>query len=302
MSARLSVRRRNTILKWLLLSAMLGYLTWVTFWAHGEAARHRCTGIDIRIAQTTSADSITRRGVLDELARYPRPIEGAPVNTINTNKIREYLSSFSNFESVECMMTSDGKLRINIVPMVPEIRVFGKDGSYYVNKDGKRIASNAEFFVDVPVVRGNFTKQFPASSVLPLVRFVQNDPVLKDLVGMIEAKDAHNLILVPRIHGHVINFGDVSRLPEKRDMLLAMYRRVMPYKGWNEYDTISVKFRGQIVATRRDKAPVAHTEVYEEEVDPEEATLPQEEAVLATRPEVTVTMPAKETKETKPTP
>ena len=289
--------RRATILKWLLLTAILSYMAWITVWAHGEAARNRCVGIDVRIASASSADSITRRGVLDELSRYPRPIVGAQVNTINTAEIRRYLSSFSNFESVECVITPGGELRVNIVPMIPEIRVFGSDGSYYVNKDGKRIDSNAEFYVDVPVVRGNFNERFTAASILPLIRFVNNDSTLKNLVSMIEARDAHNLILVPRIHGHVINFGDINRLAEKRDMLLEMYRRVMPYKGWDEYDTISVKFKGQIVATRRDKTPKSHGEIYEEDTDPEEATLPEDEhgqAVLAGRPDVSVAAPKKE--------
>ena len=282
-----------TVLKWVLLSAMLCYLVWISFWAHSEAARHKCVGIDVRIASATSADSITKRGVLEELEKYKGKIIGAQLNTINTADIQRYLTSFSNFESVECVLTPGGELRVNIVPMIPEIRVFGPDGSYYVNKDGKRINSNAEFFVDVPVVKGNFTKMFPASTVLPLVRFISSDPKMKDLVAMIDARDAHNLILVPRIHGHVINFGDTTRLAEKRDMLLLMYRRVMPYKGWSEYDTISVKFRGQIVATRRDKTPVAHSEEFLEDIDLEEATLPTaEQAVLATRPNEKLNVPA----------
>lgn len=278
--------RMATIWKWLLLIAMLSYLVWISFWAHSEAARHTCIGIDVRISTATSADSITRRGVLEELEKYKGRIIGAQVNTINTADIQRYLSSLNNFESVECIMTPGGELRVNIIPMIPEIRVFGRQGSYYVNKDGKHIRSNAEFFVDVPIVKGDFSRSFPASTVLPLVRFINRDATMKNLVAMIDARDAHNLILIPRIHGHVINFGDTTRLTEKRDMLMLMYNRVMPYKGWEEYDTISVKFRGQIVATRRDKTPAAHSEEYLEDIDLEESTLPtQEQAVLASRPE-----------------
>ena len=118
-----------TVLKWVLLSAMLCYLVWISFWAHSEAARHKCVGIDVRIASATSADSITKRGVLDELEKYKGKIIGAQLNTINTADIQRYLTSFSNFESVECVLTPGGELRVNIVPMIPEIRVFGPDGS-----------------------------------------------------------------------------------------------------------------------------------------------------------------------------
>ena len=129
--------------------------------------------------------------------------------------------------------------------------------------------------MDVPVVKGNFNEEFTARQVLPVVRFIEKDPIMSQLVGMIYAPDGDNIMLVPRIHGHMINFGDTTRLPEKRDALLALYRKVMPYKGWETYDTISVKFRGQVVATRRDKRRADHGTVIDNGPDMEEATLPE---------------------------
>lgn len=54
-----------------------------------------------------------------------------------------------------------------------------------------------------------------------------------------------------------------------------MYRKVMPYKGWEAYDTISLKFEGQVVATRRDKSRLNHGEDNGDDIALEEATLPQ---------------------------
>ena len=135
--------------------------------------------------------------------------------------------------------------------------------------------SKASFFVDVPVVRGNFNESFRPEYVLPVTRYIAKDPILKNLVGMVQADDADNIILIPRIHGHVINFGDTNRLSEKKEALIAVYRKVLPYKGWNEYDTISVKFKGQVVATRKKKAIKAPQNLDLEEIDMEEATLPE---------------------------
>lgn len=267
---------RKTLLKWLLLTFLIAYAAGMTIWAHGEAQRHACKGFTVEIADCATADSVTQSGVEEELAKYPRKIKGVPLSAVNTLDIERYLSRFSNFEDVECNFSTDGVLRVSVVPMVPEIRVFDGGKSYYINKDGKKIQSKANFFVDVPVVQGKFGKTFTPSDVLPVTRFVQNDAVLRDLVGMVEASGPEDIILVPRIHGHVINFGDTSRLGEKRQALLTFYRKVIPYKGWMEYDTISVKFRGQIVATRRNKAPSEHGQKYEEEEDLEEATLPTE--------------------------
>lgn len=265
---------RKSILKWLILTLLLVYACGMTIWAHTESRRHGCQGIEVTIESSTSADTVTQNGVMEELSRYPRKIVGVPLATIDTRHIEHYLSGFSNFEDVECTLTTAGKLNVRIQPMVPAIRVFDGDKSYYINKSGKVIESKPNFFVDVPVVTGSFNRTFTPLHVLPLVRFIERDEVLSKLVGMIEAKDADNLILIPRIHGHVVNFGDTNRLAEKRRALLTVYRKVMPYKGWNAYDTISVKFQGQVVATRRDKSRADHGGVSDDGPDMEESTLP----------------------------
>lgn len=221
-------------------------------------------------------DSILKAGVREQMEKYPEPIVGERISAVNTDKIRRYLSSLKNFEDVEVMITSDGMLRISVEPMVPVMRVFYAGKSYYVNKDGKQILSDADFFTDVPVVSGNFSLKFKPVDILPMVRFVAGDNLMDNLVAMIHANDKDNIILVPRITGHVINFGDTTRLDEKRDALKLFYNKVMPYRGWEYYDTVSVKFRGQVVATRRDKTILNHGEEYYEEVDLEEATLPEQ--------------------------
>lgn len=261
-------------LKWTTLILLLLYVAGITVWARLEADRHTVKGITISMGEKGISDTITVRGVKSSLMKYPEKIVGAPVNTVNTLKVEQYLMGLNNFEDVKCYISTNGFLNVNISPMIPEIRVFDGDRSYYVNKSGKRIDANAEFFADVPVVSGHFTSSFRPEMVLPIVRYVTSDPKLNALTGMFEARGPRDILLIPRVAGHVINFGDTTRLPEKRRALLTLYEKVIPYKGWAEYDTVSVKFRGQIVATRRNKAPLFPIETYEEDVDPEEATLP----------------------------
>ena len=63
-----------------------------------------------------------------------------------------------------------------------------------------------------------------------------------------------DIIIVPTIRGHVVNFGDTSMVADKFDRLRRFYRGVMPTVGWETYDTLAVKWRGRVVATRRNKA------------------------------------------------
>lgn len=275
---------KGTIWKWLLLVLLMAYCAAVTVWASGEASRHVVTGVDITVRGDAMIDSVIRHGVLHELKRYPKPLVGARISTVNTSDVERYLSAPGNLERVNCMISSGGRLMIDIVPLVPVMRVFDGDKSYYVNKDGRRMDSRAEFYADVPVVKGKFGRKFRPEEVLPLVRFIGRDETMRELTGMIVARDRNNLMVVPRLLGHVVNFGDTSDLPAKVRALELFYRKVMPYKGWEEYDTISVKYRGQIVATRRDKSRVSHQEELTDELDPEELTLTELAPAAAENP------------------
>lgn len=271
----------KTVGKWLILIALLAYVGFATAWARSRAESRRCSGLEVIIDRGTSADTLTRRGVIKELLNSRKKFMGLPASRVDVNGIEYYLSRFSNFEEVECMMTSSGKLRIRVRPMVPELRVFDGTQSYYINKDGKRIDANADFFVDVPVVSGHFSRRFPAASLLPVTRHIAADSVLSQLFSMVYADSPDNIILIPRLAGHVVNIGDSHNLPEKFHNLMLMYRKVMPYKGWETYDSISVKFKGQIVATRRDKTPAFLPPAIEEETDLEESTLPEDDSPQA---------------------
>lgn len=263
----------KTIGKWSVLTILVAYAVWASVWAYGEAGNDRCSGIEVQITGAQTVDTVTSKGVVAELARINKSLIGTPLRQINTRHIETLLNSLSNFEDVQCVITSQGKLRVCVLPMVPEMRVFDGDKSYYINKDGKHINAKAAFYADVPVVSGRFSSRFPAKEIIPVARFIDKDPVLSQLISMIEARDKNNIILIPRISGHVINIGDTTRLTEKRRNIIAAYRKILPYKGWETYDTISVKFHGQIVATRRDKSAL-HKEVpLTEDIDAEEATL-----------------------------
>lgn len=265
---------QKTVLKWLLLFALLSYTAIAAVWAADRARNRACPGVEINVKRAGKGTTISESAIRTQIDRFDPQLSGKNVSQIRVSELEKSLSGFNNFESVECYISSSGKLCVDVVPMIPEIRVFDRDGSsYYINKDGKRIDARADFFVDVPIVSGRFSERWPASRVLPVVRYINKDKTLRQLVSMIEVRSPHDIILVPRIAGHVINIGDSRNLDEKFRNLMLMYRKVMPYKGWDTYDTISVKFSGQVVATRRDKRVANPIVVQDDDIELEEASL-----------------------------
>lgn len=265
----------KTVFKWTLLVALAAYAVVMAIWARGEAASHVCRGVDIVLeAGSLIDDSLARASLLGELERFPAKTVGAQASSINTLALERHLSKFNNFEHVKCILAPDNRLKVIAKPMVPEIRVFTPQGrSYYVNAEGKRIDADARFFADVPVVQGSFSKAFRETDVLPVVRFVKSDPELSALIASVKADGPSDILLVPYLKGHVVNFGDTTRLAEKKRALMTVYRSIMPRRGWLTYDTVSVKFRNQAVCTLRHHKERTDYSADPTEPDMEEATL-----------------------------
>lgn len=290
--------------KWLILIGLLTYAVCMSAWAVSSLRTRKCTGIDIEVKPGTDGKSsfLKPEAVKMELGQLASQYGNMSLYEIDTDSLEKHLNAVNNFEHVEVVRTSSGKLLISVVPIIPELRVFTPTNTYYINKDGKCMDAHAEYFADLPIVRGNFTTRMPASGVLPVSRYIQKDSLLRDLITMIEYRSPSNIILIPRIRGHVINIGDTTNLADKFNRLLLMYRKVMPHKGWLTYDTISLKFRGQIVATRADKTLQKHNNVDETLIeDFEEASLdmqtmkvtgtetsdPEQKETQSTHPETT---------------
>ncbi|MDE6121058.1 MAG: hypothetical protein K2F63_04645, partial [Muribaculaceae bacterium] len=83
--------------------------------------------------------------------------------------------------------------------------------------------------------------------------YIASNPRISAMVATVMQEPDGNIIIAPNIVGHVINFGDTSMVADKFKRLRQFYRHVAPTRGWELYDTIAVKWRGQVVATKRHK-------------------------------------------------
>lgn len=229
-------------------------LTSGVLWARNKAKGELCNAIDVIVVNGDSTSFVTPNGVLEDLKIKGISVVGKRMGDIDADYIEQQLKMSPYLESADCIKCQDGKVLIKVSQLVPVIRIFDGDNSYYVNRVGKRMEASMLYHCDVPVVQGHFNKQFPPTRLLPLISYVESDSLLSSLVTMYCVRDTNNIILVPSIGGHVVNLGSVDGFEGKFAKLKLFYEEVMPKRGWQAYDTISVKWNHQIVATRRVKA------------------------------------------------
>ena len=238
----------------IILVVMAVALTLGILWARYKSGGEVCTSVEVEVINADSTSFVTPQGVLSDLKHQGLDFKGKPMADINASDVEKALGESPYLEFADIVKCQNGKVLIRVSQLVPVFRVFDGESSYYVNRVGKRMDASLYYHTDVPVVQGHFTRQYPATRLLPLIDYVESDSLLSSLVTMYCMRDTNNIILVPQISGHVINIGEASGFENKFAKLKLFYREVMPKRGWNAFDTISVKWNHQIVATRRVKA------------------------------------------------
>lgn len=243
----------KTVLRCIISIVLIAYIIVAVAWSRMQASAALCSGVEIVVNDSVRSRFVTGKEIAREIGDLPVYADSTLLSSINIDSIERILSKIDKIEDVNCVVTTAGKIRISVNPLQPVARVFDGTGSYYINKIGKRISATARYHSDVPVITGHFDSVFQPKDLLPLVNYLSNDSAWNSLVTYIKAENPRNIILIPLIHGHVINIGDMNNLDNKFYRLTRAYKEVLPVKGWDYYDTLSVKWRGQLVATRRAK-------------------------------------------------
>ena len=237
----------------ILLVLAIGLATGI-LWARGKSHDELCTCVVVEVVNADSTSFVTPKGVLNDLKSQGVKLVGKRMGDINASDLEEVLRQSPYLENADIVKCQDGRVLIRVSQLVPVLRVFDGTESYYVNRAGKRMMATPNYHCDVPVVQGHFSRAYPVTRILPLVDYVEKDSLLHSLVTMYCVRDTNNIIIVPNISGHVVNIGNAQGFENKFAKLRLFYDQVMPKRGWNTYDTISVKWSHQVVATRRVKA------------------------------------------------
>lgn len=274
--------KRKRLLYILLTVLALGVMAVITLLTQGMAASRPCRDVTMTVRDSSSVKFVNEAELWRELGRWPAQMKGSRLDDIDIDSLERFLRSIDKIEWTEVNIRPDSTIHIEVSPMRPVARIFDSHGSYYINRQGKKISAQARYFMDVPVIQGEFTDSFPAVSILPLVDYIASDSTWNKVVSMIKVDSPTSIMLVPVFRGHLVNFGDASMFDDKFRRLRNVYTKILPAMGWDYYDTISVKWNGQIVATRRNKAlPKVQYDDGVDEAEVDLSTMLTEEGVAA---------------------
>lgn len=233
---------------------LVGYLA-VSLYLWGDNDRNRpCELFEITVADSTECNLLTRDDLRAYLAEAGLLPEGKPMRQVDTEQIERCVREIDLLCHVKCYHKRQGDVYLSVEQRRPVARVISDEGdNYYLDADGGRIAVDAMYLDYLPLVLGCDDDTLSARDLLPMISYISSHPFWNAQVEHIYISSSHEVSLIPRVGNHTILLGSPRDYEGKLSRVLALYEQVMPRIGWAAYDTISVKFDGQVVCTRKNK-------------------------------------------------
>jgi cell division protein FtsQ len=210
-----------------------------------------CNSIDVQVIDSLTNTFIEPNDILLMLKKGNVKILGEKLNSLNAQDVEDFIDKHPSILKSECYKTIGGTFRIDIRQRRPLLRVVSDHGNFYIDSNGEIMPFSKHYTAFVPVVSGNVKDSLIIDGLFKIGIFLDNNAFWRSQISQIEVKDDDDIMLIPRVGNHVIEFGSIEKIDKKFQRLEALYKEKFNSEGWNRYKKISVKFENQVVCTKK---------------------------------------------------
>lgn len=227
-----------------------------------------CDEVLINILGQTKEKMVEELDVRSLISRDMGALVGMPLNKINTREIETLLRAMPHIKSARVYETIDKRLIIELHERVPLVRLFDKDGNTaLMDSQGNIMPLSDHVVLRIPVITGQFSisKNFVGADsslasakrdssltqIFHYARAIASDSFWKAQIQQTEVTSVGDFLVYPQVGNNTINFGSADRIEEKLNRLRIFYKESPVKTGWNKYSNINLKFKDQIVCTKK---------------------------------------------------
>ena len=234
------------LIVWLLV---LAYFPIMMSFVYAEKTEAECVGVVATIDNASDDVMITRRA-LEEKVRHAWPgLNGTKIDELNLYEMEREIEKSAVVKDCQMYTTPGGVLHVSVLQREPIMHVFGASGSYYMDSEKYRMTAQNDVRANTIIVNGSVDNNL--DDLVRLCLYIKADNFWRAQIEQIYSTAKHEFILIPRVGDHIIEFGTIERMEEKFDDLLTLYKYGWQPKEWNLYSHISMKYKGQIICTKR---------------------------------------------------
>lgn len=259
-----------TVLWVIALSGLMASLAFV----EKKESMVKAENIDITVNATGESDFVDENDIREFFVTRQDPLMNEEVKNININALEKALNSHPAVENADLSVDVNGDVKINVTQRTPLVRIFTMGGeSYYIDTQSKLMPLSDKYTARVLVVNGNihepYSRRYMYSvneiskneifrevsmldDIYQMADFIAKDSVLNGLIHQLSVNQDKEFEMYPAIGNHKIIFGDATDIAEKFEKLKVFYKEGLnKTDNWNKYSVISLKYKNQVVCTKK---------------------------------------------------
>ena len=192
------------------------------------------------------------------------------LNRFDVNRLEEKLANNFSIKNVEVYKTIDGKLMINVKQRRPIVRIFSNNESYYIDEGGVLMPLSTKYTSRTLIVNCNLNEPFGKryqfnyqqlndtlanktllDDIYKISKYIDESEFWRAQIEQIHVNKENDFELIPKVGNHKIVFGGIENFEGKFNKLMIFYKKGLSKTGWNEYSTVNLKYKNQVVCTKR---------------------------------------------------
>lgn len=306
MDTKKTIRKVLIAAMWLVIG---GGMLFLLIAAMGRQKKETCKGYVITIEDDNKDIFLSKDSIRSALITAAHNnIKGVPKSMINLQLMEKSLRKNTWVEDVQLYFDNHSVLQVEVSERKPVARIFTTAGkSFYIDNNDHRMPLSGSNIAKVAVFTGFPEKQKWSktdSALLKDIRttaeYINTDPFWAAQVAQIDIVQecgpaCWEFEMTPVIGNHIVRLGDGDDIDKKLNRLFIFYQQVSSKAGFDKYQTIDVRFNGQVVAAKEKRSALPR---YSTIVDrPQLTALKSDE-----QPVAKASVPAKPVKQNIPSP
>ena len=221
-----------------------------------------CSGVTMNIDFSTGHEFVSTDDLHAIVYDYNDSLVARHISSIDLKSMEDKVKKHPYVDKVNAYFEIDGELHIEVTQKAPLMRVIPARGEgFYLDNDTLKLPLSRYYTARVLVASGNIRERMaqevePAKGSLvkdlyKIGKYINKDPFWKSQITQIFVDNNKEIWLIPRVGFHKILLGDAKDIDRKFTNLHIFYKEGLNKIGWNNYETINLKFNNQIVCTKK---------------------------------------------------
>lgn len=192
---------------------------------------------------------------------YKKDLRKIPVYSLRLKQLEEYILSQPLVKRADIYMDGKNQLHVDVYQRIPLLRIIDISGNqYYLDEEGYKIPTSSKYASRVMVATGKLApiegrrltskERIFYSGLISVARAIHQDSFALSLVEQIDLDDKGEFTLIPKIGNEKIFLGGSDLIEDKLDRLKIFYKENMGRQGWNVYQLVNLKFKGQVIGKK----------------------------------------------------